>query len=90
MRLVLASTKSMVGNLWLLLAIVLEVLTISSGGKQTGCEVDDSDTTRTCAQLYEALESTLISNEENIFVLRKMFFFISGSISGSSQGQLHH
>ena len=67
----------MAGNylhMWLLLAIVFEAVAISSGTVQFGCEVDDSDTARVCAQVYKALDSALISNGKNILVLRKMFF----------------
>ena len=64
----------MAGNylhMWLLIAIVFEAVAIS---EQTGCKLDGSHTAKSCAQLYRALESALISNEDNIFALRKMFF----------------
>ena len=68
----------MAGNylhMWLLLAIVFEAVAICSGGRLTaGCNVAIDDTARACTQVYRALESALISNEHNIFTLRKMFF----------------
>ena len=42
----------MAGNylhMWLLLAIVFEAVAVSSGARQTGCEVDVGNTARACA-----------------------------------------
>ena len=62
--------------IWLLQGLVLVAL-VTSSSAQRECVVDYSDDAamvNTCSKLYGTLESALVSNEANLYILRNAFF----------------
>ena len=62
--------------IWLLQGLVLVALVTWSSAERV-CVVDYSDgaaMVNTCSKLYRNLESALVSNEVNLYILRKAFF----------------
>ena len=62
--------------IWLLQGLVLVTLVTWSSAERK-CVVDHSDDAamvNTCSELYRDLESALVSNKANLYILRKAFF----------------